>query len=755
MKMTVRAEKHPAQFAMLALVAASLATIGLGSPLAAVCLLLVGLGLLGATKLVRAPNWKGLLGRALESNPAGLCIFDSDLNVIIGNAQFGTMYGLGQAEVKPGTPIEDILRRRARAVRRPRHHAGYINAYVEATEAPTQAVQELMDGRIISVARHPMSDGGLVEVHRDITSEWQAEDRADRAMQALIDRQYAIDQAVIVGITDVRGNITYANDNFCGISGYSREELIGRNHRLLKSDVHPKELFRDMYRTLARGKVWRGELCNRAKSGRLYWVDTVITPQLGPDGKPTSYMAIRIDITARKEAQAQISFAATHDSLTSLLNRSALLDRARAALTSADGAAACASVHLLDLDGFKGVNDTLGHHAGDHLLKQVAGRLNAIAEDCDLVARLGGDEFAVVRRSKGADRESSLGFSRRLVEAMASPFEIDGHPIHISTSVGIALCPDHGGSPNDLLKKADLALYAAKGAGRNCYRLYQPAMLAAVEGEKELEDQLRRALACGEFELHYQPILATGTRTVCAAEALVRWRHPEQGLIPPARFIPVAEHTGLILPLGEWIIKQACLDAASWPSHIKLAVNVSAIQFKRGNLPDVVMTSLLESGLSPRRLEIEVTETALLEQQSEQLQAFRQLKDIGVELVLDDFGTGYSSASYVTNFLFDKLKIDRSFVQGFDTRRECAAVIASAVALVKGLGITITAEGIETEPQYAALRSIEVDFMQGYLFSRPLPHDEFLHRYAASAQEEQAPSAKVARAGRPRQQVAG
>src|SRR5512139_3469970 len=253
MKTLVRAERNPAQFATLVLVAITLATIGLGSPLAAACLSLAGFGLLGAAKLVRRPNWKGLLGRALESNPAGLCIFDSDLRVIIGNTHFGRMYGLEQAQVKPGTPLEDILRRRAHAVRRARHHAGYIDAYVEGTAAPVQFMHELMDGRIISVSRHPMSDSGLVEVHRDVTTEWQAEDRADRAMQALIEKRYAIDQAVIVGITDVKGSITYANANFCNISGYSREELIGQNHRLLKSNVHAKELFRDMYRTLARG----------------------------------------------------------------------------------------------------------------------------------------------------------------------------------------------------------------------------------------------------------------------------------------------------------------------------------------------------------------------------------------------------------------------------------------------------------------------------------------------------------------------
>ena len=438
------------------------------------------------------------------------------------------------------------------------------------------------------------------------------------------------------------------------------------------------------------------------------------------------------------------------------MNRSALLDQAKAKLAQVDGEANRFGVVLLDLDGFKGVNDTLGHHAGDHLLRQVAARLKALTNEHDLVSRLGGDEFAIVRRSEAPTPEDSLYFSQRLVEAMAAPFEIDSHPIQISTSVGIALCPDYGSSPQELLKKADLALYAAKASGRNCFRLYQPEMLPemlqAIEGEKELEAELRGALARGEFELHYQPILNGATRTVCAAEALVRWRHPERGLIPPARFIPVAEQSGLILPLGEWIIGQACRDAASWPSHIRLAINVSAIQFRRGNLFELVMEALLQSGLSPHRLEIEITETALLGHRSEQLQGFRRLKDIGVELVLDDFGTGYSSASYVTNFPFDKIKIDKSFVQGFDTRRECAAVIASAVALAKGLDITITAEGIESEAQFASLRAIEVDFMQGYLFGRPAPYDVFVQSLTmeALAEDERTTPAASARSGRRR-----
>lgn len=712
-------------FVTLVLLLAAVATLTFDAHAWTACLMLLAVGLLGVAASIRRSDWAALLMRAIDSTPTGVCLFDTNLQLIVSNEQFAGIYGLAKADVKRGTPLPQIVDSRKAAYAAPDRideHVVEVSSQIGPVHT-SAVVHELRDGRFVSVSRHPVTGGGLIEVHRDVTNERLAEDQVNQAMQALIEKQYAIDQAVIVAITDVSGTITYANDKFCKISGYSQQELIGQNHRILKSDLHPRQLFREMYRRLAKGDVWRGELCNRAKCGRLYWVDTVITPQLGPNGKPIAYMAIRVDITARKEAEAQVSFAATHDSLTGLWNRSALLDLGRSSL-AASSPASKFSVHLIDLDGFKGVNDTLGHGAGDNLLKQVASLLTSVASSHDIVARLGGDEFAILRQLQDGAGESALRLGRRIVEAIGRPFELDGHSVNIGASVGIALCPDHGSSLDDLLKRADLALYEVKGSGRNNYRLYQPAMLRAAEEERALESKFRKALAAREFELHYQPILDVETRSVRAAEALVRWRHPVDGLISPAQFIPLAEHTGLILPLGEWIIQQACQDAASWPRDVQLAVNVSAIQFKHGNLFDVIMRALLLSGLSPQRLHIEVTETALLEEQLQQLQTFRQLKNMGITLVLDDFGTGFSSANYLTTFPFDKIKIDKSFVQRLD-KRECAAVMASAVALARGLGMSITAEGIETESQFQDVRSLGIDFAQGYLFARPMPFDEF------------------------------
>lgn len=447
--------------------------------------LAIGAGLLAAANSHRQPDWKALLIRAIESAPAGLCVFDRDSRVILSNQQFTRMYDLSEADLRPGiTDREDLAQRLAEfaPAKRLRYAADFDHG---KSAGSIEHVENLNDGRFILVSRHTMAGGGFVEVHRDITSERLAEDRANEAMQELIEKQYALDQAVIVAITDVKGRITYANDNFCSISEYSREELMGQDHRILNSGVHPRALFRDMYRSLAGGKVWRGELCNRSKSGCLYWVDTVITPQLGPEGKPIAYMAIRVDITAKKNADARIEYAATHDALTGLLNRSALLERAKAE-SRAEGSNWFAT-HLIDLDGFKGVNDTLGHSAGDDLLRQVSLRLRAAAAGGDLVARLGGDEFAVVQHMHGLEPEQAISLSRRIVEALAEPFVIDDHhKVNISASIGTALSPKHGTSVGDLLKKADLALYEVKAEGGNGLRLYRPAMLQVIEEEKAL-----------------------------------------------------------------------------------------------------------------------------------------------------------------------------------------------------------------------------------------------------------------------------
>jgi diguanylate cyclase (GGDEF)-like protein/PAS domain S-box-containing protein len=667
-----------------------------------------------------------LLNTAIESTPNGLCIFDADLQVVVSNSHFARMYGLAPAETQAGTPLSEILGRRIETSCCPVNEAEYLADCLEKARCreTRHSTYELKDGNVIAVDRHPMLNGGLIEIHRDVTDARLAEVCAEAARQELIEKQYAIDQAVIVAVTDLSGSITYANDKFCEISGYSRTELLGRNHRILNSGTHSRAFFREMYSCITAGGVWRGELCNRSKSGTLYWVETIITPQLGLDGKPMAYMAIRIDITARKRAEAQISYAATHDALTGLANRSALLARMNEALVRVREQQGTLTVYLLDLDGFKHVNDTLGHETGDRLLKELACRLTSAVGETDVVARLGGDEFAIIRAAAADQREDAIDLARKVLDLTAQPFYLEGQSIFVSASIGIALAPANGIQAAELLKKADLALYKVKSDGRANFSFFADHLSDKADTRLKLINDMRTALSRGEFELHYQPLFDAGTSRPCAMEALVRWRHPVAGLLYPDSFIGIAEETGLMEPLGKWILQRACTDATSWPDGIKVAVNLSAGQFRTGSLFDFTRDALAASGLPANRLELEITESLLLQDKESNIHVIEQLRNIGITVALDDFGTGYASLSYLLKFRFDKIKIDRSFTKELLTRTDSQAAVASIVTLARGLEIEVTAEGVETVPQFELLQAYGVDYVQGYLLGRPGPASE-------------------------------
>jgi predicted signal transduction protein with EAL and GGDEF domain len=403
------------------------------------------------------------------------------------------------------------------------------------------------------------------------------------------------------------------------------------------------------------------------------------------------------------------------------------------------GDGASFAVFMLDLDHFKYVNDSFGHAAGDLLLKQAGERLEAAISETDLLARFGGDEFAVVHAippagepplppgpaPEGTPHDSSIVLANRILEAFKEPFDVDGHKMYVGTSIGIALAPDDGTDPEELLKRADLALYETKAAGRNGLTFFHPRMTEVVAERQEMEADMRLGLARGEFELYYQPIVDVRTREVSGVEALMRWRHPDHGLVMPARFIPLAETTGLIIPLGEWALQQACRDAMRLPAHITVAVNLSAAQFRKGNVYDAVRRVLDDSGLPPERLEVEVTETVLLlEKEAESIDLLHRLKELGVSVALDDFGTGYSSLSYLKLFPFDKIKIDQSFIKDMAERADSAAIVCSVVGLGRSLDMITTAEGVETEAQLEMIRAAGVILAQGYLFGRPCPFAE-------------------------------
>ncbi len=434
------------------------------------------------------------------------------------------------------------------------------------------------------------------------------------------------------------------------------------------------------------------------------------------------WVATHEDITERRRVEAKIAYMAHHDALTDLPNRLQLYDQLRQTLARSKRGEH-AAVFCLDLDRFKAVNDAHGHPAGDLLLKSVADRLRQCIRDSDMVARLGGDEFAIVQAGASQPTDAT-SLASRLIEVIGAPYELGGHQVTIGLSIGIALAPGDGLDPDQLLKNADMALYRAKSDGHGLYRFFEPEMDARMQARRRLEIDLRKAIANGEFELFYQPLVDMKTEYVTGFEALIRWHHPERGMIPPVDFISVAEETGLIVPIGDWVLRRACAEAATWPSGVKIAVNLSPIQFKSKGLSLSVVSALAASGLSPKRLELEITESVLLQDGDATLAILHELRGLGVRISMDDFGTGYSSLSYLRKFPFDKIKIDQSFIVDMSDHDDSLAIVRAVIAMGSGLGIATTAEGVETVEQFKQLKLEGCTEVQGYLFSPPRPAAE-------------------------------
>jgi diguanylate cyclase (GGDEF)-like protein len=428
------------------------------------------------------------------------------------------------------------------------------------------------------------------------------------------------------------------------------------------------------------------------------------------------------DVTQQRRAEAQIAHMALHDPLTDLPNRVQFRQRLEDALHRVARGEPCA-VLCLDLDQFKTVNDTLGHPVGDALLKAVTDRLSRMVRQTDTVARLGGDEFAIVQSSVNHPADATT-LATRLLREFGNPFVVAGHQVVIGTSIGIALAPADGTDPDLLLKSADIALNRAKSDGRNRYRYFEPEMDAVMQERRELELDLRKAIAGGEFELYFQPLVNLAQERITGFEALLRWQHPRRGMIPPADFIPLAEEIGLIIQIGEWVLHEACRHAASWPEPVKVAVNISTVQFKARNLVETVTLALQESGLDPARLELEITESVMIHDFDTALSILHELKKLGLGISMDDFGTGYSSLSYLRSFPFNKIKIDQSFVRELGKKSDCTAIIRAVTGMCDSLGITATAEGVETAQQLSLLHAEKCTEIQGYIVSKPRPANE-------------------------------
>jgi diguanylate cyclase (GGDEF)-like protein/PAS domain S-box-containing protein len=690
----------------------------------------------------------------------------------------------------------------------------------------------------------------------------------------LADLKYALDESSIIAITDPRGIIKSANKKFCDISKYSREELIGQDHRILNSGYHSKEFFREMWRTIGSGKVWIGEIRNKAKDGSLYWVHTTIVPILNEKGKPYRYISLRVDITKQKQMEAALqkalkddfnqtvknlkftqrklqenqllyqslfhysqdavfmfdikskilnmnpatekllgyslehihntslstliveefqsitvhcfekalkgepqnfdtiayhksgekihvnltyvpiivdneitaiycickditekkkaqelnAYLAQHDELTKLFNRRGFESKLKRAISAAKESGHKLAVMYIDFDRFKNINDTLGHFIGDCLLEQIAQRLKTYLDEEYCIARMGGDEFMVLCPVIKQE-DDAAGNAEAILTCIKDPFFIEQYELYVTASIGISIFPAHGDTVIDLMKHADIALYKAKEQGRNTYQIYSTRMNQLSYQSFFMERDLRKALNNNEFIVHLQPRVDANTRQIISAEALIRWNHPKFGLIPPSEFIPLAEETGLIIPMGKWMKRRVCELLAEWRKTgkplIPISINISAQCFFQKDFAKCVSQILTEFGLEGNLLEFEITENSLMRNEEEVLETIYRLKELGIKIYIDDFGTGYSSFSYLKSFKIDGIKIDRSFIHNISSESENAGITSAMIHLAHLLKTEVIAEGVETIEELMFLRENHCHQIQGYLFGKPAPIEEF------------------------------
>ena len=550
-----------------------------------------------------------------------------------------------------------------------------------------------------------------------------AKQGVEQAFSELSTYMKAVDQHAIVSVANLTGAIVQVNDKFLEVSGYSRSELLGQDHRILNSGTHSSAFFEELWSTVSRGEIWRGVICNRTKSGSLYWVDSAIVPLKSANGEVMRYISIRIDVTERIQSEQEMLHMATHDGLTGLANRALLRDRIHQALESDRRTHALAAVLFIDLDQFKAVNDSLGHDVGDLFLIAVAERLSASVRSEDTVARQGGDEF-IVFMPRLHDVASAAVLAEKLQKALSLPYQIGERELFIGSSIGIAVFPDNGEDVETLLKNSDTAMYQVKATGRNHYLFFTPEMNQVAADHFALGSDLRRAAGRNEFLLHYQPIVGLLSGKIEAMEVLLRWQHPARGLVSPMEFIPLAEASGLIVPIGEWVLRSACLQLKAWKAQGYdapcLAINLSAIQIHHTGIVQAIQRVLTETGVPASCFELEITEGSLMNNTAEVVATLKQLAQLGFSMAIDDFGTGYSSLSYLKRLPIDTLKIDRSFVMDIGNDTDDEAIVAAVVAMARSLQLKVIAEGVETPAQLAFLAAQGCDQYQGYLFSRPV-----------------------------------
>ena len=679
----------------------------------------------------------GLLEAAVNNLALGLVIFDGKGEVVFCNKRYMEIYGLAPEQVRPGTPNSKLIQHRLnlgfKTLSKPAEDIRELtgNAVVQGT-----TLQEFADGRIIAFTIYPMPGGGGMATHEDITAREQMSARLKRQLEVgkeqeedLRIRHLQFDTAINnmsqgLCFFDAAHRLIVCNDRYVDMYDLPHDR-VGPGTPL--TEIVDLRYDAGSFPAMSTDEYlhWRANVAVsneptdsivELKNGRTF----KIRHRPMPDG---GWVATHEDITEQRRSEVKIEYMAHHDALTDLANRVLLNERLEHALGRRIHREQMVAVHHLDLDQFKAVNDTFGHPGGDKLLKIVADRLRGLVRETDTIARMGGDEFVIVQ-APITDPAEATSLAQHIIRLMSEPFDLDGHQAVIGASIGIAVGPGDGLRPDRLLRNADLALYRAKGDGRGTFRFFEPAMDLQMQTRRIMEQDLRKALPAGEFELYYQPVVNLASNEISGFEALIRWNHPKQGLVAPATFIPLAEEIGFIVPIGEWVIRQACATAARWPVNLRVAVNISAAQFRSPGLMQVIVGALAGSGLHPTRLEIEITETVLLHNKETTLAVLHQLRALGIRIAMDDFGTGYSSLTYLQCFPFDKIKIDRSFVKDITENTGSLNIVRAVAALANGMGMTATAEGVETREQLDKITSEGCAEMQGFLFSRPLPAHE-------------------------------
>jgi diguanylate cyclase (GGDEF)-like protein/PAS domain S-box-containing protein len=655
------------------------------------------------------------LREAIDLLPEGIVFLDDEGRYILWNKKYAEIYKRSADLFKPGARLADTIRIGVERGDYPdaigREEEWIAERLVKLDRPVERHEQTLADGRVILIEERKTEDGGVIGLRVDITELKQREE----SFRLLFDSN----PVPMIVCASEGGHILSVNAAAIEHYGYSRAEFE-------KLTIHSLQAFE--------GELpWVGDHTGDEQAARTWkhvradgsLIDLAIySRELLHNEQPSVLLAL-MDTTERKRAEARLAFLAQHDGLTALPNRNLLRQQMDEMLLHARRSADKAAVLVLGLDNFKSVNDTLGHGVGDKLLRGVAKRLRSSLREEDTLARLNSDEFAIVQTGMTRPEDAAL-LSQRLLDAIADPYLIDGHSVMIGATIGIAMAPGDGEDSEKLLKNADMALSRAKTESRGTFSFFESGMDARAQSRRKIELDLRDAIQNEVLRPYYQPLIDLSTGRITGFEALVRWPHPERGMVSPGEFIPVAEETGLINGVGRLMLRRACMDAALWPDDVRVAVNLSPAQFRVGNLLSIVMDALKQSGLPPERLEVEITETVLLEKSDTVLATLHALRTLGLRISMDDFGTGFSSLSYLRSFPFDKIKIDQIFVRDLAANRDAQAIIRSIVSLGKGLGVTITAEGVETEAELSCLRTEGCHEAQGFLFSRARPHDEIV-----------------------------